>query len=185
MFAIRFTTALTAAVLLFCPASAAVSDRGHEPTVQPPPATSTDEPTGSVTIARGSGADLIRMVEKKLPGVRVFDLNLTDEGSVPWFEVKSYKGDQVWSTMIDVATRRIVRSSEAKPASVLDAETLRDLGDFRRIKMKLSEAVVIAEQLSGGRAISAGLHRGDNKLVFVVVVVADGALKEVTVEPDK
>ena len=67
MSAIRFTTALTAAVLLFCPASAAVSDRGHEPTVQPPPATSTDEPTGSVTIARGSGADLIRMVEKKLP----------------------------------------------------------------------------------------------------------------------
>lgn len=185
MSAIRFAAALIMAVVLVSPASAAVSDRGRDTEIQTPAVSPSDEPTGPLTIAPGSGADLIRMVERKLPGARVYDLNLSDEGAVPWFEVKAYRAGQVWSTMIDAATRRIVRSPDAKPASDLDPEAQRDLGDFRRIKMKLSEAVVIAEQLGGGRAVSAGLHRGEDKLVFVVVVVSNGTLKEIIVEPDK
>jgi uncharacterized membrane protein YkoI len=185
MSAIRFTTALMTAVLAIWPASAAVADRGSDTEIQTPAVSPSDERTGPSMIALGSGADLIRLAEKKLRGARVYDLDLSDEGAVPWFEVKAYRAGQVWSIMIDAATRRIVRPARARPASEFDPDTQRDLADFGRIRMKLSEAVMIAEKLGGGRAISAGLHRDEDRLVFVVVVVADGTLKEITVQPDK
>lgn len=183
--AIRFATAVLAAVMLLCPVTAALSDRGGETAAQPPTAKPGDAPTGSVTIAPGSGADLIRLVEKKLPGARVYDLNLSDDGAAPYFEVKADRGGEMWTAIIDAATRTILRAQAEMSISELSPEVQRELAGFRRARMRLSEAVVIAEKLGRGRAISAGLHLNDQKLVFVVVVVSDGELKEITVAPDR
>ncbi|MFT4277349.1 MAG: hypothetical protein QM576_13425 [Rhodopseudomonas sp.] len=181
----RFATAITAAVLLLSPATAAWSDRGGETADPPPAVNSGDEPTGSLTIAPGSGADLIRSVEKRLPGARVYDLNLSDDGAAPYFEVKAVRGGEVLTTIIDAATRKILRTQAEMRTSDLAPETQRELAGFGKARMRLSEAVAVAEKLGRGRAVSAGLHLNDDKLVFVVVVVADGALKEITVAPDR
>ncbi|PZA12776.1 hypothetical protein DNX69_07145 [Rhodopseudomonas palustris] len=181
----RFATAMTAAVLLLCPATAAWADRSGDTAPPPPAAGPGDEPTGSVTIAPGSGADLIRLVEKSLPGTRVYDLNLSDDGAAPYFEVKAERGGSVWTVIIDAATRKILRAQAEMPISELGPEVQRELAGLRRARMQLSEAVVIAEKLGRGRAISAGLHLNNGKLIFVVVVVSNGELKELTVSPEK
>jgi hypothetical protein len=46
----------------------------------------------------------------------------------------------------------------------------------------LSEAIAIAEEYGAGSVVSAGLEEQDGKPIFVVLVVAGGALKEVSVE---
>lgn len=181
----RFATAMAAVVLLLCPAAPAWADRGGDTAPQPPAARPGDEPTGSVTIAPGSGADLIRLVERTLPGARVYDLNLSDDGAAPFFELKADRGGEVWTAIVDAATRKMLRAQAEMPVSELGPETQHELAGFRRARMRLSEAVVIAEKLGRGRAISAGLHLNGGRLVFVVVVLSDGALKEITVEPDK
>ena len=48
--------------------------------------------------------------------------------------------------------------------------------------MDLSEAIEIAEEYGIGSAVSAGLEERNDKPIFVAVVVADGTLKEVSVE---
>jgi hypothetical protein len=49
--------------------------------------------------------------------------------------------------------------------------------------MDLSEAIAIAEQYGSGKAVSAGLQHNGAKLVLPVVIVSEGSLKEISVEP--
>lgn len=132
----------------------------------------------------GSGADLVRMVEANLAGARVYDLSFNGDGAAPSFDVRSFRDDQVWNTVVDAATRQIVRSAVVMPASDLHAEDKRSIDEFKRSRMALSEAIAIAERYGPGKAISAGLHHVDGKLVFVVVIVANGGLKEIVIRPD-
>jgi len=48
--------------------------------------------------------------------------------------------------------------------------------------MGLAEAIAIAEEYGVGSAVSAGLEERNGRPVFVVLVVADRKLKEVSVE---
>ncbi|ABD08102.1 hypothetical protein RPB_3406 [Rhodopseudomonas palustris HaA2] len=174
---------LTAASLLLGLTSAVQSAR--EPRALDAGATeeATDE-TGSLPLAAGSGADLVRMVESSLTGARVYDLSFNGDGAAPSFEVKSYRDDNIWKTVVDAATRRIVRSAVVMPASDLHAEDKRGIDDFKRSSMALADAIAIAEKYGPGKAISAGLHHADGKLVFVVVVVSNGGLKEIVIRSD-
>ncbi|MGP9811963.1 hypothetical protein ACTZWT_10665 [Rhodopseudomonas sp. NSM] len=174
---------LAAASLLLGLTSAVQSAREpHELDVGATPG-SGDE-AGSAPIAAGSGADLVRMVETSLTGARVYDLSFNGDGAAPAFEVKSYRDDKIWNTVVDAATRRIVRSAMVMPASDLHGEDQRSIDEFRRSNMALAEAIEIAEKYGPGRAISAGLHHTGGKLVFVVVVVSGGALKEIVIRPE-
>ncbi len=139
------------------------------------------EAVGSVP----SGADVVRMVESGLGGARAYDLALNDQGGAPFFEIKSIKDGKIWSTVIDVATRRVVSSTVVMPTAELQGNDKRDIEAFQRSRMPLTEAIAIAEQVGAGRAISAGLSTTEGKLIIAVVVVSNGALKEIHVEPDK
>ncbi|WP_322516518.1 hypothetical protein SR870_02730 [Rhodopseudomonas palustris] len=175
--------ALTAASLSLGLTSAVQSAREpHELNVGATPG-SADE-TGAEPIAAGSGADLVRMVEASLSGARVYDLSFNGDGAAPSFEVKSYRDGKIWNTVVEAATRRIVRSAMVMSASDLHGEDRRSIDDFRRANMALADAIEIAEKYGPGKAISAGLHHTGGKLVFVVVVVSGGALKEIVIRPD-
>jgi hypothetical protein len=45
--------------------------------------------------------------------------------------------------------------------------------------------VPIAEEYGDGKAVSAGLEEANGRLVFLVVLVADGSLKQISVDPVK
>jgi hypothetical protein len=131
-----------------------------------------------------SGADVVRMVERELVGATVFDLSFNDQGAAPSFDVKAYRDDDIWNTVVDVASGQIVRSAIVMSLSDLHGDDRRGISDLKRSTMALAEAIAIAEKYAPGKAVSAGLHRADGKLAFVVVVVSNGALKEIVIAAD-
>ncbi|MCG6203075.1 hypothetical protein LPW26_00365 [Rhodopseudomonas sp. HC1] len=151
--------------------------------IEPAPAASDVQPETAVGSV-ASGADVVRLVENGL-GARAYDLALSDQGGAPFFEIKSLKDDNIWSTVIEAATKRIVSSAVVMSKAELRGDDKRNIEAFERSRMPLTEAIAIAEKYGAGRAISAGLHVTEGKLVFAVVVVSGGALKEIHVEPDK
>ena len=132
-----------------------------------------------------SGADVVRMVESGLGGARAYDLALNDQGGAPFFEIKSIKDDNIWSTVVDIATGRVVSSAAVMPTAELQGDDRRNIAAFARSRMPLAEAIAIAEKVGAGQAISAGLSYLEGRLIIAVVVVSGGALKEIHVEPDK
>jgi hypothetical protein len=71
------------------------------------------------------------------------------------------------------------------PVSSLDVKNKLELDDFRIAGVYLSDAVGIAEKSTAGKAVSAGLGDADGKLLFLVVVVTDSSLKEVSITPNR
>jgi hypothetical protein len=67
--------------------------------------------------------------------------------------------------------------------SRLGEENKTTLAAFSAAGIDLSETVAIAEQYGSGKAVSAGLQHHGAKLVLLVVVVSEGSLKEISVEP--
>ena len=57
------------------------------------------------------------------------------------------------------------------------------LAAFSASGINLSETVAVAEQVGAGKAVSAGLQYNGAKLVLLVVVLSEGSLKEISVEP--
>jgi uncharacterized membrane protein YkoI len=158
--------------------------RESEAIESPPAAAGESEPDMTVG-SLSSGTDLVAMVERRLGDARVYDIALNDQGGAPFFEIKAIKDGQVWDTVVDVKTRRIVSSMAVMPVADLQGDDKRNVEAFERSRMPLTEAIGIAEKYGAGRAVSAGLHITDGRLVIVVDVVSDGALKEIQVEPDK
>ncbi len=129
-----------------------------------------------------SARDGIAAVEQHLAGAKVVDISFDGQAQAPLYHVKAYRNGVIWNGAIDASTRTIV-SDSSTPASQLDAEDRSNLADLKRARFDLAEAVVIAETYGGGKAVGAGLSRADGRLIFLVVVVSDGALKEISVDP--
>ena len=71
------------------------------------------------------------------------------------------------------------------PVSKLDAKDKIELVGFRTAGIDLSDVVPLAEKYGEGKAVSAGLEEENGRLVFLVVLVADGALKQISVDPSQ
>ena len=71
------------------------------------------------------------------------------------------------------------------PVSTLDAKDKTELAGFRTAGVDLSDVVPIAEKYGNGKAVSAGLEKENGRLIFLVVLVADGTLKQISVDPSR
>jgi uncharacterized membrane protein YkoI len=71
------------------------------------------------------------------------------------------------------------------PVSTLDVKDKTKLVGFSTAGIDLSDVVPIAEAYGSGKAVSAGLEEENGKLVFLVVVVTDGSLKQISVDPSE
>ncbi|ABD89132.1 hypothetical protein I8G32_04236 [Rhodopseudomonas palustris] len=129
-----------------------------------------------------SAREGIAAVEQQLAGAKVVDISFDGQVETPVYHVKAYRNGEIWNGSIDAATRAIVRDSWM-PASQLDAEDKSNIADLKRAGFDLAEAVAVAEKYGAGKAVGAGLSRADGRLIFLVVVVSDGALKEISVDP--
>jgi uncharacterized membrane protein YkoI len=129
--------------------------------------------------------ELTKMVEKQFAGARIIDVSFDGHSTPPRFNMKARRRDKIWNVVVDASKRQIIRTDLLMAISELGAEDQRKLADFEQSRIDLSEAIEIAEQYGVGKAISAGLQYADGKLVFLVVVVSDGALKEVSVDPTR
>ena len=87
--------------------------------------------------------------------------------------------------MIDASTGKVVGNGMVTPVSSLEVNEKLKLDNSGTAGLALLDAVEIAEKSTAGKAVSAGLGEADGKLSFLVVVVADGSLKEVSIAADQ
>ena len=67
----------------------------------------------------------------------------------------------------------------------LDIDERDNITALRSVDQEFSEAVAIAEKATAGKAISGGLVKERDQINFVVLVVSDDRLKEVSLDPPR
>jgi uncharacterized membrane protein YkoI len=133
--------------------------------------------------ARISARHAIAIAERRGVRAKVIDLSFDGTASRLAYRVKVLLNEQLWEGAIDASTGVPVDGGSTTPASRLDEEDRTALAAFTAAGMDLSEAIAIAEQYGSGKAVSAGLQHDGAKLILPVVIVSEGTLKEVSVEP--
>ena len=135
------------------------------------------------TYARISARRAIAIAQRRGAGAKVVDLSFDGSTSHPAYGVKVLLNGELWEGTIDASTGVAVGSGSTTPVSRLGEENQTTLAAFSASGINLSETVAIAEQYGSGKAVSAGLQHNGAKLVLLVVVLSEGSLKEIAVEP--
>jgi uncharacterized membrane protein YkoI len=134
---------------------------------------------------RISVSDVIAIAEKRAVGAKAVDVSFDGQADRLAYRVKTYQHDEIWEGTIDAATGKIIGEEIVTPVSTLDVKDKVELAGFRTAGIDLSDVVPIAEKYGSGKAVSAGLEEENGKLIFLVVVVTDGSLKQISVDPDQ
>jgi uncharacterized membrane protein YkoI len=128
----------------------------------------------------------ILITEALHTGSRVVDISFDGTSNPPVYRVRNIQMKQILESSIDARTGSV--STDGKHALLvkdLEAQDRRNLLASRVLRQKLSDAVVVAERSTRGKAISGGLMNDDGTLCFVVVVDTADGLKQVHLEPPR
>lgn len=124
----------------------------------------------------------IAIAESHATGAKVVDIGFDEESDGVAYKVKTYQHNEIWTGTIDGSTGEIIGEGVVTPVANLEGREKHELANFKVSGVDLSEAIAIAEEYGAGSVVSAGLEEQNGKPIFVVVIVADGTLKEVSVE---
>ena len=126
------------------------------------------------------------IAERLHTGSRVVDISFDGASNPPVYRVKTIQIEQIWENSIDARTgSSSAGGKHALSVKDLEAHDRRNLLALRAVQQKLSDAVVVAERSTRGKAISGGLMNEDGTLYFVVVVDTADGLKQVLLEPPR
>lgn len=128
--------------------------------------------------------DAIEIAETRSNGARAVDVSFDGQAHRMAYRVKTWRNDEVWQGTIDASTGKIFGEQFVTPVSTLDAKDKDELAGFRTAGVNLYDVLSIAERFGHGKAVSAGLEEDNGRLIFLVVLVtADGSLKQMSVAP--
>lgn len=185
----RFAKLLIALMLAMAPV-AAFGHGSADPATKPAAAPFSESESADIlqeikafANARISARRAVAIAERRGAGAKVVDLSFDGSTGRLAYRVKVLLNGELWEGMIDASTGAAVGDGSTTPASQLDEEGKTALAAFSATGMDLSETIAIAERYGSGKAVSAGLQQDGAKLKLLVVVVSEGALKEVSVEP--
>jgi uncharacterized membrane protein YkoI len=126
------------------------------------------------------------IAERLHTGSRVVDISFDGASNPPVYRVKNIQKDQLWENSIDARTGISSAGGERSLfVRDLEAQDRRNLLALRAVRQELSDAVVVAERSTRGKAISGGLMNEDGTLYFVVVMDTADGLKQVLLEPPR
>jgi uncharacterized membrane protein YkoI len=128
--------------------------------------------------------DAIKIAER-VAGAKVVDVSFDGQADRLAYRVKTYQHDEISAVTIDASTGRTIGDALVTPVSALDAKDKIKLVGFSTAVIDLSDVVPIAEAYGSGKAASVGLNEENGKLIFLVVVVTDGSLKQISVDPNQ
>lgn len=133
--------------------------------------------------ARISARRAVAIAERRGAGARVVDLSFDGSTLRPAYAVKVLLNGGLWEGAIDASTGAFVGNGSTTPITRLGEENRTTLSAFSAAGIGLSETIAVAEQYGSGKAVSAGLQHNGTKLILLVVVLSEGSLKEIAVEP--
>ncbi|UFZ07668.1 PepSY domain-containing protein [Bradyrhizobium ontarionense] len=125
----------------------------------------------------------LRIAERIHPGSKTADISFEGGLDVPVYKVRTLQSGQIWESDIDGTTAKVRNSVLFSTVQALNDSDRDSLTALNAMRLKMSDAVRIAERSAAGRAISGGLISKDGKLAFIIVVVSGKDLKQVTLEP--
>jgi uncharacterized membrane protein YkoI len=128
-------------------------------------------------------ANAILAAEKYSNGGQVIDASFDAGNGNPVYRVKTYQNNSVWEGTVDAQSGQIVGTGKTTPERQLDQEDKAELNGLRQATTTLAQAVDTAEKRAAGKTISAGLEETKGKIVYEVMVVKNGSIQKVTIDP--
>jgi hypothetical protein len=101
------------------------------------------------------------------------------------YRVITVKYGEAWENLIDANTGHVIGPEQASSLDELSRDERSNIVALRSVVEELSDAVRVAEKAASGKAFGGGLMKQEGNLNFFVVVLSDGELKEVRLEPPK
>jgi uncharacterized membrane protein YkoI len=126
--------------------------------------------------------DVIRIVEGRAPGAKVVDVSFDGQAGRLAYRVKTYQHNEISAIMIDASTGKTIGDSVVTLVSALSVKDKIEIAGFGTAVIDLSDVVSIAESYGSGKAVSVGLDVENNRVIFLVVLVTDGSLKQISVD---
>ena len=124
----------------------------------------------------------IEIAEKRLPGSKTVDITFDDQNDQLAYKVKTFQHNEVWEGSIDAWSGKVYGEGTTTHVSKLDPEDTAELAGMLKAGIDLSRAAAIAEEHEQGKAISAALEEVNGRIVYEVVIVADGKSKKITLD---
>lgn len=137
------------------------------------------------TNAKISVRDAIKIAEGLASGAKVVDVSFDGGGGRLAYNVKTYLKGEISAVTIDALTGKTIGDALVTLVSALDAKDRIELAGFSAAVIDLSDVVPIAEAYGSGKAVSVGLDEENGKVIFLVVVITDGSLKQISVDPNE
>ncbi|MGJ5007267.1 PepSY domain-containing protein [Bradyrhizobium oligotrophicum] len=183
---------LSVILLSWTPLAHAVGGTGSGMQTERDPQVSTDPALSQETIDREldkfrrtevSLHQALRIAERIHPGSKTADISFEGGLDAPVYKVRTLQSGRIWESDIDGTTAKVRNSVLFSTVDGLSESDRNSLAALTTVRLRMSDAIRIAERSAAGRAISGGLMNKDGKLAFVVVVVSGNDLKQVTLEP--
>jgi uncharacterized membrane protein YkoI len=119
---------------------------------------------------RLSATDIIAAAEKSQAGASVLDVSFEPKDGRPLYAVRTYLNGKVWDGLIDGASGTVIDQGIGVDESALDAEDKVELAALKSAKITLRQAIASAENVHGGRALSAGLEQVRGHAVWEILM---------------
>jgi len=133
--------------------------------------------------------EVIDSVEK-VSGGRVVKIEIEQQGKLhpakkglPMFEVESVKDGTMAKYYVDPVTGKIIDQKKVW-WQVFDFDSPWKSEGFAKVKVPMVQAVSVAEQASGGKAMSAKLKERHGVFFYMIRTIADSNIKIVLIDPD-
>ena len=101
------------------------------------------------------------------------------------YRVITVQSGETWENLIDANTGRVIGPELASLLDEFSRDERSNIVALGSVAQDLSDAVRVAEKAASGKAFGGGLMKQEGTLNFFVVVLSDGELKEVRLEPPK
>jgi uncharacterized membrane protein YkoI len=126
--------------------------------------------------------EAIAIAERLHAGSRTVAITFDTSGP-PAYRARTVKDKEIWENLIDVSTGQAANPELASFLNELEMEARDNIIGLKSVAQELSDAVAIAEKAALGKAISGGLVKEGDRINFVVIVLSDDHVKEVSLEP--
>ena len=127
--------------------------------------------------------EAIAIVVKTYRRAAIADVTFDGGSAACIYRVKALYRGKIWDGAVDADRGEIADGSRLVSLEDFTEEDRSNLTALRRVGPDMSEAVMVAEKVSSGKAIGGGLGRDNGRLVFEITVLSDTELKKVILEP--
>ena len=128
-------------------------------------------------------AAAIAAANKHTSGGAVVDASFDSGDGKLTYKVKTYQNSSVWEGIVDAASGQVTGVGKTTPESELDEEDKAELAGLKQATTTLAQAVDTAEKYVAGKAMSAGLEETNGKIVFEVMVLKNGSVRKMVIDP--